>query len=92
MMEFQIKIFENANIAKDLDIFGCGRDSQSWFWCIFFSKSEESRNILDIAGVIHSFPVLTEKRHHGKKQFFSNEQLFSVKILSCQSLSDEDIM
>ena len=71
MMEFQIKIFENANIAKYLDIFGCGRDSQLWLWCIFFKisylKSEESRNILYIAGVIHSFPVLT---HHGKKQFF----------------------
>lgn len=71
MMEFQIKIFENANIAKDLDIFGCGRDSQLWLWCTFFIisflKSEESRNILYIAGVIHSFPVLT---HHGKKQFF----------------------
>ena len=27
-IEFQIKNFENANISKDLDIFGSGRDSQ----------------------------------------------------------------
>ena len=43
MMEFQIKIFENANIAKDLDIFGCGRDSQLWFWCIFFKIWREQK-------------------------------------------------